>query len=227
MTATWRDGGARLAAAREWAAGGAFLRPDGLPSAWFHGTDINAPFNVFARWEDFSLGFHFGSAEVANARLADIGMDEAAAPVIIPVWCRARRPLRLPDLFTWEQADVVDALYVAGAVDDEAAEFVEESASAEAVYAAIEEAGYDCVVYGNRCEFKERETDSLCVWRAELLKSPFAATFDARDPRLLPQSETAEADLGWWRATSTAIEEARSELRLLRAGREVAAPRRP
>lgn len=189
-----------------------------MPRLWLHGTDVDTPFNVFCRWEDFSLGFHFGGPEAANARLEAIQADGEMAGSIIPVYCRAVRPLRLPDLYTWGQSEIVDALAEAGVLANEDEEdFVYEEASAEAIFAALEEAGYDSVVYGNRCEHKERETDSLCVWRAELLKSPFAASFDPADPRLLPQLPAAGRDLTAWTSIGMEIEQAKERLRQLRA----------
>lgn len=209
----------RQEAIRQWGAGSAFTDGAGNPTLWLHGTDIDTPFNVFCRWEDFSLGFHFGGPEAANARLRDIQGAGEAGGTIIPVYCRASRPLRLPDLFTWGQDEVVNTLADAGVLlTEEEEEFVYEEASAEAIFAALEEAGYDCVVYGNRCEHKEMETDSLCVWRPELLKSPFAASFGRDDPRLMPQLPTDDRDLSAWKSIANEIDQARERLRQLRFG---------
>lgn len=204
---------------RSWAEGGAFV--DGsLPRLWFHGTNVTDPFNVFTRWEEFSLGFHFGSPEAAFARAQNIYdeiLGEEFDGVIVPVYCRAANPLRLPDLYTWEQDRIADALAEAGILDEDEACFVADSASAEMAFAVLEEAGYDSVVYGNLCEHKETVTDSIFVWRAELLKSPYAASFAPGDPRLLPQNPTAERDIEDWRRTALAIEAEKAAFRAFRA----------
>mgnify|MGYP001428722723 CR=1 FL=1 len=205
----------------EWADGSAF-NEGGMPRLWMHGTNVTEPFNVFTRWEDFSVGFHFGGPEAANDRAQNIHdeiLGEDFDGVIIPVFCRATNPLRIPDLYTWEQHRVASALIDAGVIDEGEAEFLEESASAEMIFAILEEAGYDSLVYGNLCEHKEEVTDSICVWRAELLKSPFASSFDRDDPRLMPQLPTDERDMEMWRAMSGSIEAEKEALREFRAGR--------
>lgn len=213
------DGNGRRLAIAEWAEGGAFTEGPS-PRLWLHGTDVDTPFNVFCRWEDFSVGYHFGGPEAANARLEAISDAGAATGSIVPVYCRATRPLRLPDLYTWEQDAVVAALAEAGVLaDGDEEDFVYGEASAESLFAALEESGYDCVVYANRCEHKERETDSLCVWRPELLKSPFASAFERDDPRLLPQNPTDERDLRASAAIGREIAAARERLRAFRTAR--------
>jgi len=214
-----RDG--RLAGMARWLEGSAFA-DGGVPAVLYHGTDIHDPFNVFTRWEgESSIGFHFGTREVANARIDEI--FRMAAPderegIIIPVICRARNPLRLPDLMLWGQWECARALLEAGVLrSEEEMDHVADSCSEDAIFAAIEEAGYDCVVYGNECEHKAEVTDSVIVWRSELLKSPWAASFDPADPRLLPQAPTDPADMDDWERRALSISAAREELRDLRA----------
>lgn len=186
-----RDAGRNL-----WLAQSAF-RDGAAARLLFHGTDVTDPFNVFTQWGEASIGFHFGVAEVANARLIDISgeADDPNACIIIPVICRAARPLRLRDHFTWSISSVAYELADLGVLTDEEADFVIDSADDALLLAAIERAGYDCVVYLNQSEHKDQPTDSVMIWRAELLKSPYAATFDPQDPRLLPQAPTSQADL--------------------------------
>ena len=203
---------------KKWAMNSAFLE-DGLPRMWFHGTDEDRPFNIFTRWDDdYSLGFHFGSKEAANDRLAQMyRMGPIIEGVIIPVFCRARSPLRLPDLYTWGQSTLVDALFDKGVITDGIANYIEESCSVVPIFAAIEEAGYDCVVYSNLCEHHEEPTDSIFVWRSELLKSPFASSFRTHDPRLLPQNPTSSEDMRNWEMLGMEIATEREVIRSIRA----------
>lgn len=207
-----------------WLDGAAFVDERGAPVVWYHGTDWLEPFNVFSRWDEASIGFHFGTREVANYRVADMfrmGPPGEAEATVIPVICRARNPLRLPDLYCWGQQEIASALFEAGVLrSEEEWDHVVDSCSEEAIFAALEEAGYDAVVYGNECEHKEEVTDSILVWRAELLRSPFARSFDPDDPRLLPDHPTPadEGDLAMWRDLGLRIDEARAELRGMRMG---------
>jgi hypothetical protein len=199
----------------KWIEGGAFVEEDGRPATFFHGTDVHEPFNIFTRFEDQSLGFHFGSVEAANDRLAQIfrmAPPDENEGIVIPVHCRAQNPLRMDDLYTWGQRAVVSALVDAGVASEDEAEFLEESASAEMLFAVIEEAGYDCIVYRNLCEAGISAHDSILVWRAELLKSPYSLDFSLDDPRLLSQNETAESDLSDWECVSDFIDKCRREL---------------
>lgn len=203
----------------EWADGAAF-NEGGMPRAWFHGTDCDTRFNIFTRWEDFSIGFHFGGAQAANARIDEIyrmAPDENEGS-IIPVFCRAANPVRLPDLYTWEQDRMAYALLEAGAISEGEADFIIDSASAEMIFAALEEIGHDCILYGNLCEHKDEVTDSIAVWRPELLKSPFALDFVRADPRLLPQNWTDPKDMDAWQRTSALIDAERTEFRAFREG---------
>lgn len=203
---------------------GSYFADDGTghPVRWFHGTDIEDRFNVFARCDEASLGFHFGTADAANDRLAQIEcLSEGGS--IIPVYCRATNPLVLSDLFTWSQWDVATALCDAGILTDDEAEFVADSASAEMIYAAIEEAGYDSVLYGNACEARDSGQDSLMIWRATLVKGVNSATFDKDDPRLLSQLPAFDDEMSWHRYTERAIDDCREELRAFRASSPVPA----
>lgn len=202
-----------------WIEGGAFVGEDGTPMTFFHGTDITEPFNVFTRFEDQSLGFHFGSSEAANDRLRQIfrmAPDENDG-VVIPVFCRAVRPLRLDDQYTWGQSAVISALVDAGVASEDDADFLYEGGSAEMLFAAMEEAGFDCIVYRNLCEAEADAHDSILVWRSELLKSPYSLEFERNDPRLLSQNETAEADLYEWECIAETIDACREQLREFRS----------
>lgn len=200
-----------------WAEGSYFADDGtGSPVRWFHGTDIDDQFNVFARCDEASLGFHFGTADAANDRLKQIECL-AEGGSIIPVYCRATSPLVLNDLYTWSQWDVASALCDAGILTDDEAEFVADSASAEMIYAAIEEAGYDCVLYGNLCEAKDSGQESLLIWRASLIKGVNSEIFDRDDPRILSQLPVSDEEMSWHSYLEREIDSSREELRAFRA----------
>jgi hypothetical protein len=202
---------------KAWAANSYFKGDDGMPMRWFHGTDVEVPFNIFAYCEEASLGFHFGTSSAANDRLAQIfRMTNEPEGSIIPVYCRAERPLMLNDLFTWDQWDVVSALRDCDLITDEEAEFIADSASAEMLYAAIEEAGYDCVLYTNVCESRNEGGESLMVWRAAQIKGMCSASFDLADPRILSQLPVSDEELRWYESREAEINRCRDELRALR-----------
>jgi hypothetical protein len=204
-----------------WAEGSYFADDGtGQPVRWFHGTDIDDHFNVFARCDEASLGFHFGTADAANDRLRQIECL-ADGGSIIPVYCRAANPLVLNDLFTWSQWDVASALCDAVILTEDEAEFVADSASAEMIYAAIEEAGYDCVLYGNVCEARASGQNSLMVWRASLIKGVNSSAFDRNEPRILSQLPASDDELSWHSHIETGIENCREELRAFRASSPV------
>ncbi len=200
-----------------WAEGSYFANDGtGSPVRWFHGTDIEDPFNVFARCDEASLGFHFGTADAANDRLKQIECL-ADGGSVIPVYCRATNPLALNDLYTWSQWDVASALWEAGILTEDEAEFVADSASAEMIYAAIEEAGYDCVLYGNLCEARDAGQKSLMVWRASLIKGVHSELFDKDDPRILSQLPASDEEMSWHSYLEREIDSSREELRAFRA----------
>lgn len=216
----------RFAQMKAWAEGAAF-NENGMPRLWLHGTNIYEPFNIFTKWDEFSIGFHFGGPEAANARVENIYgeiLGEELEGVIIPVVCRAANPLRIPDLYTWKQSSIASALYDAGVISDVEADYLEESSSCEMVFAMLEEAGYDSLIYENMCEHKAKPTDSLLIWRAELLKSPYAASFDKADPRLLPQLPTPQDDIENWRRLAASIASEKAAFREFRLQNEAAAP---
>lgn len=203
---------------REWIADTAFRDESGAPRVWHHGTDAD-DFNVFTRWDDASIGFHFGDLQTAQSRLATIyRMAEETEGSIIPVLCRAANPLRLRDQFMWDLDDVAAALLAAGVLQSEdEVDFVVDSASVTMMFAAIEAAGHDCIVYRNLCEGDVAEgSDSLLVWRAEMLKHVDADAFDPEDPRILPQKPASEDDLGHWQQTAEEIEADGDALRAFR-----------
>jgi hypothetical protein len=197
-----------------WMAGGKLAR-GGRPLVWYHGTDCEDSFNIFTRWDDHSVGFHFGTSAAANDRLNAIFRMEAPEERggrIIPVICRAVNPLRMHDQYTWETRSVAIALADACGLDDEFVDWVCDQNSAEAIYAAFECLGYDAVVYTNECEDKSGIEDSLMIWRSELIKSPFSAVMDRADPSILSQAETDVDHLREWETIGANIDFMKEEL---------------
>jgi len=202
---------------KSWASGSYFKDHDGMLQRWFHGTDADEPFNIFAHCDDASLGFHFGSAAAANDRLSQISVDDDDfAGNIIPVFCRAANPLVLADLYTWGQWSVASALRDCGILAEDEAEFVAGSTSAEMIYAAIEEAGYDCVLYTNACESRDTGEMSLMIWRAALVKGIHSLEFEKEDPRILSQLPVSDDERRWFEYREAEIDRCREELRALR-----------
>lgn len=158
------------------------------PLPLFHGT-VADDFDIFALSDD--IGFHFGTAQVANTRLAHCAGDEALLPEsrLLPVFLRARNPLRIRDQHTWDPANLADALVDAGVWGSETAAWVFDEFEMELdlmMKAALEIAGYDAIVYANESEDRERRSDSWIVWDPRLVKGAFARSWDRDDPRLLP-----------------------------------------
>jgi hypothetical protein len=183
----------------EWIEGSAFVNPDGSPLVFYHGTDTGSYFNIFARTEDSSIGFHFGDLDAAHCRVANITSGDAwNYGAIIPVVCNASKPLRLTDHFVWDVADILVELHDLGVVDDIQHDLILDSCSEYAVFAAIELAGYDCVIYSNETEHGGRPTDSLLIWRAEQVKGVYASRFDRGCPGLVPGIEHDPDDLECW-----------------------------
>lgn len=206
------------AALKEWIEGSHFVSADGVPVILYHGTDVEEPFNIFAYCDETSLGFHFGSVDAAHDRLRQISSEPGDQNRnIIPVYCRATSPLVLNDLYTWGQLDVTSALVDQGIITEEEAEFVLGSASAEMLYAVIEAAGYDCVVYTNICEDGSSHSESLMIWRASLVKGVHSTAFDTNDPRILSQTAASEQERSWYDIREQEIKECRNALLSLRA----------
>lgn len=206
----------------QWAKGSALVDADGYMRRWYHGTDVTEPFNIFAYYEECSLGFHFGSARAANDRISKITWEPGEVTgTVIPVYCRAMSPLVMDDQIIWDQWSVASSLGALGLLSEDEVEFVADSASAEMLYAVLEEAGFDCVLYTNVCEAREENDVSLMVWRAELVKGVNSAIFDREDPRILSQIAVAERDELMHRSNLEAIEACRSELRAFRDARNI------
>lgn len=197
----------------EWIAESAFRTPAGAATVFYHATDTDADFNIFARTDESSIGFHFGDLATAHRRLEQVDPEgDGLWGAIIPVVCNARKPLRLTDHHTWATRNVLGELYDMGIVNDAQFDFVEDSCDQYALFAAIELAGYDSVVYANETEGGEERTDSLIVWRAEALKGAYASRFDRADPGLVPGGPHVDEDFACWASVPGELEGFRAAL---------------
>lgn len=198
----------------DWIARSHFVGADGKPVIFYHGTDCEIPFNIFNFCEDHSVGFHFGSHTAANDRLSQIfRMTDEPSGEIIPVYCRAERPLVLPDLFTWSTVSIASALKEIGLINEDEADFLIDSESLEMLYAVLEHLGYDCVVYMNECEGGHTCDDSLFIWRSSLIKGLYSNEFAPDDPRIVSQNETSGSDFDDHRSRERMIDQCLEEFR--------------
>lgn len=193
---------------RTWFGSTAVATPEGLPRHVYHATDCS--FAIFAHSNDF--GFHFGPIEAANTRCTHIG-DDGAEVRVMPVYLRIENPLRIRDCFTWDLRNMVGEAAELGAIAPEVAEHILESDDGDNLFkAALENAGHDGIVYSN---VTEGGGDSYLVWRAEQIKSVFAADFSADSPFLSGIAATdkaARADYQAWENDRRALDEAKVEL---------------
>lgn len=162
---------------------------DGEPLKVFHGTDRSVEqFDVFGG-NDF--GSHFGTVEQANDRAS------RSEGLVIPAYLSAKNPLRLPDLERWDYDTMQPELAKHG-IDVPKVEHQIETADRaenykrtfrrqnEAIGQAINEAGYDGIVYQNSYEGQDQEpADSFIVWNPTQIKSTFnRGTWSPDDDRI-------------------------------------------
>lgn len=198
----------------EWIEGSAFVDRKGRPIVLYHGTDTGADFNIFARTEESSIGFHFGNAGAAHKRIENMTHPDERGSwgAVIPVVCNARNPLRLTDHLVWNIDDVVGELHDLGLVTDHQHDFILHSCSEYALFAAIELAGYDCIVYENDTEHADTPSDSFIIWRAEQVKGFYAGSFDRQCPGLVPGIAHDPEDLECWESIREELEDYKDEL---------------
>ncbi|MDW9478652.1 hypothetical protein GOB57_08035 [Sinorhizobium meliloti] len=213
----------------EWLDGSAFVDFHGMPVVLYHGTDTGSDFNIFARTEESSIGFHFGDLAAAHSRIANMTHPDERGEwgAVIPVYCNARNPLRLTDHHTWKIENVCDELFDLGIVNEAQYNLIADSYNEYSLFAAIEMAGYDCVIYSNETEHAGTPTDSVIVWRAETVKGAYAGSFDRNDPGLVPAIEHDPDDFECWESVKDEIDRYKDELRALLTRRAEAAPAIP
>ncbi|MCS4090004.1 hypothetical protein [Rhizobium sp. BK176] len=198
----------------DWIEGSAFADRHGKPVVLYHGTDTGSDFNIFARTEEGSIGFHFGDLAAAHKRIDNMthGDDAGAWGAVIPVYCNARRPLRLMDHHTWDIANVCGELFDLGIVNADQHDLIVNGYNEYALFAAIEMAGYDCVVYTNETEHAGTPYDSVIVWRAETVKGAYAGSFDRDDPGLVPSIDHDPDDFECWETVKEEIDDYKEKL---------------
>lgn len=132
------------------------------------------------------LGTHFGTERAAQERREKHqtgGADWEIRSFDLDV----QNPLRMKDIWIWDDAERVrDQLYFRGVLLLRDVAAIEAGQPAwEVLRAAIERAGYDCIVYRNETE--GGGDDSYIVWRSEKIRRVGArVTADVVAPTLYP-----------------------------------------
>lgn len=194
-----------------WNHGNRLVDESGMPKVWYHGTDADADFNVFTQWGEGSIGFHAGPLEAAETRIAQMTEgfeDEQGNGTVIPMYIRALNPLVMDDLYTWSTQAIVSELLRLEVIDESGAEFLDENFDCSYIYAVLERAGCDCVLYENKTEGAGQ---SIFFWHAQQAKSVFATSYGIADPRLNPAAEARKDDLSAWIGNERDIAEAKKE----------------
>jgi hypothetical protein len=119
----------------------------GRPLVLYHGT--GADFGEFRT--DSELGAHFGTAVQAEMRMPEYSKARWGGR-LVPVYLSIKNPLRLRDLGNFHPQTVAAQLIDKGIKPKSGQGFKLTSVTAGEVRAAIEEHGYDGVVYLNRTE---------------------------------------------------------------------------
>lgn len=162
-----------------------WLRWSRVKKVVYHASRSPKPFSVFD--PDLSdLGMHFGSLDQAEYR-ADVFPDDAS---IFPVWINVSNLLRLKDEGSFHADAIADQLRRKKIITKELAEEIKAAdwkgrkVYNEVVRRALEEAGYDGIVYKNT---QEGGGDSWLVWRPQQIKSVLAnrGTYDEADPNMM------------------------------------------
>ena len=180
---------------------------------WHHATDAPEPFAIFSRQDEGSFGFHFGTHAAACGRHAimfrmgdpDLRASEGS---MLSVLVRYRNALRLPDKYCWDLDQVTGDLVELGLLDPDREQAILDACDTQPVFAAIEAAGYDAVLYPNETEGRDDDNrDSLMVWRASQIRSVHAAAFIEGCPRLCPTLTPTDVEDAWWRHNEQGIDE--------------------
>jgi hypothetical protein len=182
----------------------------GRPLVLYHGT--GADFTEFRT--DSELGAHFGTAGQAEERAPKYSKARWGGR-LVPVYLSIKNPLRLRDLGNFHPQTVAAQLIDKGIKPKSGQGFKLTSVTAGEVRAALEEHGYDGIVYLNRTEgispsvldaietevldgmFDDEALDllpgaqdSYIAFRPEQIKSAMGndGSFDRDDPSILSQS---------------------------------------
>jgi hypothetical protein len=138
-----------------WFGDSVVCNPDGSPMRCYHGT--NSDFDTFV-----SLS-HFGTALAAQQRLADRS-DSTGNARTIPVYLNIEDPLRVTDADASDEATMLNST-IRGKYPDLDINIMRR----KGVKKALEDAGYDGMVYRNRME--DRGQDSWVVLDGSQVRS--------------------------------------------------------
>src|SRR5690606_15701198 len=111
----------------------------------------------------------------------------------------------------WSLSRIADELLDLGIITAPVYDYILERDNDSYIFAALEIAGVDAIIYSNETEGQHQE-DSLLIWRAEQVKSVFADSFSLGDPALCPQAPSLRADTESWLSLNCQIEDAKSDL---------------
>lgn len=198
---------------RRWFEGSVVVDENGDPRVYYHGTtsrsgwDGTQDFREFATDADLEMGSHFGVVEQAEDFVAN-GVDGSR---IFPVYLSISNPLRLQDTGSWSPNVVLDQITKLGVISRDASDAIRRQSGdylSRNVRRAIEDAGYDGIVYLNRGEglleavdaidweiseeafaqLYPRAKDSYIVFAPEQIKSVFnKGMWSSMDPDILYQ----------------------------------------
>jgi hypothetical protein len=172
--------------------------------AWHEGSKVKGvvyhatgnSFDAFDTSTDRSdLGAHFGTEEQANKVAGGMRLDNREGTNVMPVWLAIKNPLRLKDVGTFHADGIAIQLEKKGLIPRGEGKRITKEIDANwrmrktydpMMRKAIEDAGYDGVVYANT---QEGAGDSYIAFNPEQIKSATGndGTFDANDPSILSQ----------------------------------------
>lgn len=144
---------------KKWFGESKVVDQNGDPLIVYHGT--NADFDIFKKGD---IGFHFGTIQAANDRLAaahemieDWRVRGHGHPGynILPVYLRIEKPARLPDLGSWHYLTVAQELRDADIFAQTDLNYVQ---SNNDVIKLLVDKGYDGIVYRNVGEGRRKLT---------------------------------------------------------------------
>ena len=183
---------------------------------WFHASDADAPFAVFCKTDEASIGFHAGHRSAALYRHADIFRHEDVETrdqwgYLLPLIIRHRNAFHMPDAYDWRIDKVTDRLFEAGLLSEREEEAILQMPDPLAVFAVLERSGYDAIIYPNQCEGLKGE-ESILVWRAENMRLAHALRFDEGSPCLCPSLIPEDWELARWREDADDIHDWKVQL---------------
>jgi hypothetical protein len=194
---------------KKWFGDSKVVDADGKPLVVYHGTVSD--FTEFKKARN-DIGMHFGTPEQANHRVLAPGYDPLIN--VMPVFLSIKNPLRVPDAANWDDArnfiDVLQDGIDVGTIDGKDVEavkrmqaqirtWIDEPTSrrnqSDYIRKAIQDEGYDGVVYKNEYEGSTDTEDSYIAFDPTQIKSATGNTgaFDGENPDIrysvVPDSE--------------------------------------